>query len=172
MNNALKSQAGALAEGDHESLAAQLIAFTLGDDIYGIDILSVREIRVWSETTELPNAPAYVMGVINLRGIIVPVFDLRARFGKGATEPSKRHVVIVVALEERMIGILVDAVSDIIEFQPSDLRPVPEMEFGRESTFLNGLVTVDGNMIALVNTERVFAQHDMPDQLAAMEAEA
>ncbi|MGB0683574.1 MAG: chemotaxis protein CheW [Magnetovibrionaceae bacterium] len=142
-----------------ESSSTQFVTFTLGSEGYGVDIHTVREIRVWSETTDLPNAPQDVKGVINLRGVIVPVFDLRFRFGKGATTPSKRHVVVIIALTDHLIGILVDAVSDIVEVQPSELRPVPELEFGRESDFLKGLVAIGDQMIAILDPQTLMRGH-------------
>src|SRR6187200_1479888 len=101
----------------------QFITFTLGPEEYGIDIMVVREIKGWTETTPIPNAPDYVRGVINLRGVIVPIFDLRARFGMGLTTPTRMHVVIIVDTRSRTIGLLADAVSDIIAVEPADLRP-------------------------------------------------
>lgn len=134
----------------------QLITFSLGEEEYGVDIMAVREIKVWTETTPLPNTPAYVRGVINLRGLIVPIFDLRARFGLGLTETTKTHVVIIVAVDSRTVGILVDAVSDIVTVSSGDIRPVPETEYGREHLFLRGLVTVDQQMVALIAPEKLF----------------
>jgi purine-binding chemotaxis protein CheW len=103
----------------------QVVSFKVGDESYGIDIQLVREIRAWSATTQLPNTPQFVRGVINLRGIIVPILDLRARFGQGTTEPGTAHVVIVVAIGSRLAGILVDSVSDIVTLPKGDIKPVP-----------------------------------------------
>ncbi len=96
----------------------QFITFTLDAQEYGVDIMRVREIKGWTETTALPQAPSYVRGVINLRGIIVPILDLRARFGMGTTIPTRMHVVIIVITDTRTTGLLVDAVSDIITVEP------------------------------------------------------
>src|SRR5215470_18911627 len=85
----------------------QVVSFKVGEEHYGIDIQLVREIRAWSATTQLPNTPEFVRGVINLRGTIVPILDLRARFGQGQSEPTKAHVVVIVAIEARMVGMLV-----------------------------------------------------------------
>lgn len=144
-------------EENDESLM-KLVTFTLGDDVYGIDIMSLREIRVWADTTSLPNTPSFVMGVINLRGVIVPVFDLRDRFGRGPTKPTKTHAVIIVAVDNRTIGILVDTVSDIIDLNEDDIRGVPEMEYKQESTFLSGLATVNGQMVSLIAADRLFSK--------------
>lgn len=144
-------------EENHGSLM-KLVTFTLGTEVYGIDIMSLREIRVWTDTTSLPNTPSFVMGVINLRGVIVPVFDLRDRFGRGPTKPTQTHAVIVVAVDTRTIGILVDSVSDIIDLNEADIRPVPEMEYKQESAYLSGLATVNGQMVSLIATDRLFSR--------------
>jgi purine-binding chemotaxis protein CheW len=133
----------------------QVVSFKVGDEYYGIDIQLVREIRAWSSTTQLPNTPQFVRGVINLRGTIVPILDLRARFGQGTTEPGTAHVVIVVAIGKRLAGILVDSVSDIVTLPKGDIKPVPTVEGSTASDCLEGLVTVNEQMIALVAVERV-----------------
>jgi purine-binding chemotaxis protein CheW len=133
----------------------QVVSFKVGDEYYGIDIQLVREIRAWSVTTQLPNTPQFVRGVINLRGIIVPILDLRARFGQGTTEPGTAHVVIVVAIGTRLAGILVDSVSDIVTLSRGDIKPVPTVEGLSASDCLEGLVTVNDQMIALVAVENV-----------------
>jgi purine-binding chemotaxis protein CheW len=136
----------------------QYITFTLGAEEYGIDIMVVREIKGWTETTMIPNAPTHVRGVINLRGIIVPIFDLRARFGMGLTTPTKMHVVIIVAAGKRTIGLLVDTVSDIISVDPKSIRPVPEMGLPTDDQFLDGLVALDDRMVTLVSLTGLFGQ--------------
>lgn len=134
----------------------QFITFTLDQLEYGIDIMVVREIKGWAHTTMIPNAPPHVRGVINLRGIIVPIFDLRARFGMGLTEPTRMHVVIIVAAGRRTVGLLVDAVSDIISIDPSAIRPVPDMGIASEAQFLEGLVAMDERMVTLVSLGGLF----------------
>jgi purine-binding chemotaxis protein CheW len=135
----------------------QLVCFTIGDETYGIDIRAVREIRAWSATTVLPNAPDFVRGVINLRGTVVPILDLRARFGRGRTEPTKVHVVIVVAIDSRIVGILVDTVSDIVAVATTEIRPVPEIGGAEMQECLDGLIAQGEQMIALVAAERIVA---------------
>lgn len=131
----------------------QFITFRLGLQEYGVDIMLVREIKGWTETTTLPQAPDYVRGVINLRGIIVPIFDLRARFGMGTTEASRMHVVIIVTIANRTTGLLVDAVSDIISVEREQIRPVPDIGLPAEEHFLDGLVALGGRMVTLVSLE-------------------
>lgn len=136
--------------------AQQFITFTLGQEEYGIDIMVVREIKGWTETTMIPNAPPHVRGVINLRGVIVPIFDLRARFGLGTTVPSSMHVVIIVAAGTRTVGLLVDTVSDIISVDPKEIRDVPDMGVPIEDQYLEGLVAIDQRMVTLVSLAGLF----------------
>jgi purine-binding chemotaxis protein CheW len=141
------------------AITKQFVTFTLGAAEYGIDIMVVREIKGWTDTTMIPNAPAYVRGVVNLRGVIVPIFDLRARFDMGLTVPSKMHVVIIVAAGIRTVGLLVDTVSDIISIDPKAIRPVPEMGLPTEDQFLEGLVAMDDRMVTLVSLAGLFGNH-------------
>lgn len=135
----------------------QFITFTLDAQEYGVDIMAVREIKGWTDTTTIPNAPRHVRGVINLRGIIVPIFDLRARFGMGMTEPSRMHVVIIVNTGGRTVGLLVDAVSDIITIGSDEIRPVPDMGVAGDDRFLDGLVALGERMVTLVSLDGLFA---------------
>jgi purine-binding chemotaxis protein CheW len=134
--------------------AVQLIAFSIGEQTYGVEITTVREIRAWSGATPLPNTRDYVRGVINLRGTIVPIFDLRARFGDGRTSPTKTHVVVVMSVGEKWIGMLVDAVSDILTVDKGDIHAVPEGNSG-DSELLNGIVTHEGRMVGLIDLPAV-----------------
>ena len=152
-----------------DTTVKQFISFTIGDEEYGVDIMAIREIKGWTVTTELPNTPAYLRGVINLRGAIVPILDLRARFGSGMTEAQPRHVIIVVAVGTRVAGLLVDAVADILAVPAEDIQPVPQLELAA-SGFLTGLVTVDGRMVALLDLDHVFAFENM--DLSEINAEA
>jgi purine-binding chemotaxis protein CheW len=136
----------------------QYVTFTVGAEEYGVNILSVREIRGWTQESRLPNLPNYVRGVINLRGIIIPIFDLRARFGGGATEVTKRHVVVVIQVGERTRGILVDAISDILAIGRDAIKPPPDVDSGMiEVEYLSGLYTAEQRMVTLLNVERLFA---------------
>jgi purine-binding chemotaxis protein CheW len=136
----------------------QFITFTLGEEEYGIDIMVVREIKGWTDTTMIPNAPAHVRGVINLRGVIVPIFDLRARFGVGLTVPTSMHVVIIVAAGTRTVGLLVDTVSDIISVDPKAIRAIPEMGLPTEDQYLAGLVAIENRMVTLVSLAGLFGK--------------
>lgn len=132
----------------------QLITFQLGEQVLGVDIMAIREIRAWSPATPLPNVPAYVRGVVNLRGVVLPVLDLRHRIGWGETEPTARHVIIVVRVGEQLQGLIVDAVNDIVAINPEDIQPLPEVGDGT-SSFLDGLVTVDDRMITIVALDKL-----------------
>lgn len=140
------------------SAEEQYVTFTVGTEEYGVNILSVREIRGWTPESRLPNLPPYVRGVINLRGIIIPIFDLRARFGGGPTDVTKRHVVVVIQVGERTRGILVDAISDILTIRKDDIKPPPDVEAGMiDAEYLSGLYTADNRMVTLLSVERLFA---------------
>jgi len=134
----------------------QLIAFSIGEQIYGVEITTVREIRAWNGATPLPNTRDYVRGVINLRGTIVPIFDLRARFGGGQTEPTKTHVVVVMSVGKRWVGILVDAVSDILTVSRDEIHDVPAGN-SIDTELLTGIVTNDKQMVGLIDLHAVVA---------------
>src|SRR3954469_5381138 len=102
----------------------QFISFAIGNDHYGVSIMAVREIKGWSEITHLPKQPDHVRGVLNLRGVIVPIIDLRCCFGQGATESTPLHVVIIVQIEQQLIGLLADRVLDIVSVDPAKIKPV------------------------------------------------
>ena len=108
----------------------ELISFAIGDDQYGVDIMAVREIKGWSEITHLPKQPEYVRGVLNLRGVIVPIIDLRCRFGQGLTEATALHIVIIVQIASRQVGLLADRVLDIVSFETNQIQPVPRVSNG------------------------------------------
>jgi purine-binding chemotaxis protein CheW len=138
----------------------QFITFTLDDGEYGVDIMAVREIKGWTETTAIPNAPRFISGVINLRGIIVPIMDLRARFGMAPTPPTRMNVVIIISTGARTTGLLVDAVSDIISVTPDAIRPIPDMGAGTRGNLLAGLVPLNDRMVALVSLDFVIGASD------------
>ena len=133
------------------SVPTQFISFAIGEDQYGVDIMAVREIKGWSEITHLPKQPEYVRGVLNLRGVIVPIIDLRCRFGQGLTEATPLHVVIIVQIAARQVGLLADRVLDIVSFEPSQVQPVPRVTQASRIEFLSGLVTNENSMIALID---------------------
>jgi purine-binding chemotaxis protein CheW len=131
--------------------------------------MAVREIKGWSEITHLPRQPEYVRGVLNLRGAIVPIIDLRCRFGQGLTEASPLHIVIIVQIAARQVGLLADRVLDIVSFEASQVQPVPRIANGSRANFLAGLVTVDSGMIALIDLPNLLAIQIDGEELAAPE---
>src|SRR6266849_6507346 len=132
---------------------------------WGVDIMAVREIKGWSEITHLPKQPDYMRGVLNLRGAMVPIIDLRCRFGQGVTEATPLHVVIVVQIGPRMVGLLADRVLDIISFEASQVQAVPRVTAASRMDFLSGLVMVDGAMIALIDISHLLSEAaDMLDE--------
>lgn len=136
----------------------QYVTFLVGDRAYGVDIVLVREIKQWSPTTTLPNQPHYMRGVLNLRGTIVPVHDLRARFGGGLTEAAETHVVVIVWIGEQTVGVLVDAVSDIISVSSEEIRPVPPSDVDLDHSAINGLVNAEGGMVALLDLHSLLGE--------------
>jgi purine-binding chemotaxis protein CheW len=136
----------------------EFISFSIGDEQYGVDIMAVREIKGWTEITHLPKQPEYVRGVLNLRGVMVPIIDLRCRFGQGKTEATALHIVIVVQVEARLIGLLADRVLDILAFEATRVQPVPQIARSSRVDFLSGLVTIDGTMIALVDLPNLLSE--------------
>lgn len=134
----------------------EVLTFTIDDQSYGLDLLSVREIRAWTDVTPLPNTPPFVRGVINLRGAVVPIFDLRVRLGGGVTQPTSANVVIVVEIGDESCGLLVDTVSDILALGAESLQPVPATAADAEHTFLSALATHEDRMVALIDVNRLF----------------
>ena len=149
-------------------MSHQYITFTVGGDEYGVDIMAIREIKGWTPTTSLPEAPEHMRGVIDLRGVIVPIIDLRARFHHGLTEATPTHVIIVVAIGEMMVGLLADAVVDIVTVSGSDIQPVPDLEHQGRQGYLSGIVSVEGRMVVLLDLDNLLERDkDIIAQAAA-----
>lgn len=128
----------------------ELIAFRIGEQEFCVDIRAVREIRGWTKATALPQSPAYVRGVINLRGAVLPIVDLSCRLGLGPATPSARHVIIVARIGLRTVGLLVEAVSDILTFPEEVIQPTPDIACDTVRSFVKGVIPVDGRMISLI----------------------
>jgi purine-binding chemotaxis protein CheW len=142
--------AGAVASAGHE-----LITFRIGAQEFCVDIMSVREIRGWTKTTPLPRSPAYVRGVVNLRGAVLPIVDLSSRLGFSNTEPTERSVIIVAQIGRQLVGLLVDAVSDIITVAAGDVQPTPDVASELVKTFVRGMLAIEGRMISLISLDHV-----------------
>ena len=139
----------------------ELIAFRVGRQEFCINVMMVREIRGWTAATALPRTHRYVRGVINLRGAVLPIIDLATRLGMPGTEPTARNVIIVVQLFHRQVGILVDAVSDILTANDNVVQPLPDVTSGLVKSFVKGLLPMDGRMVSLIALDHVLP----PDEL-------
>jgi purine-binding chemotaxis protein CheW len=135
----------------------QFISFAIGNDHYGVDIMSVREIRVWSQITTIPNQPEFVRGVLSLRGAMVPIIDLRARFGQGLTDATPAHIVIIVQVGDCQVGLLVDRVLDIVTFPESQIQAVPRVAQSSRIDFLAGLISTQTGLMALIDLRNLLA---------------
>ena len=139
----------------------ELLTFTLGSEEYGIDILKVQEIRGYEAVTTIANSPEFIKGVINLRGIIVPIVDMRIKFKLGSVTYDETTVVIILNIANRVVGMVVDGVSDVTTLKPDEIRPAPEFGAGLDVKYLQGLGTVDDRMIILVDIEKLMTSRDM-----------
>jgi len=149
MSYAVKS----LKDGDRE-----LIAFRIGDQEFCVNVMSVREIRGWTPATAMPHSPGYMKGVINLRGAVLPIIDLSARLGMPAAVPTARHVIIVAQVHRKVVGLLVDAVSDILTVTEDNVQPTPEIASELQRQFARGILVIDKRMICLLELEAIFPE--------------
>jgi purine-binding chemotaxis protein CheW len=145
-----------------EDASIEFLTFILGSETYGVDILKVREIRAWESATRVPNTPDYLVGILNLRGAIVPVLDLRLRFGLEAIDYQDRTVVIVIAVESgdhtRVVGMVADGVADVVELERTQVKPTPSSQGRIDSDFITGLAQVDERVIMLIEHDRLFTE--------------
>jgi purine-binding chemotaxis protein CheW len=147
----------------------EFLSFRLGDAEYGIDILKVQEIRGCDPVTGIANTPDFVKGVIDLRGIIVPIVDMRLKFRLERADYNDFTVVIILNVAQRVVGMVVDGVSDVITLGPAEIKPVPEFGAALDTRFMTGIGTVDDRLIILVDIERLMTSPDMAliDETAA-----
>jgi purine-binding chemotaxis protein CheW len=139
----------------------EFLTFRLGAEEYGIDILKVQEIRSYEQPTRIANAPAFVKGVVNLRGVIVPIVDLRLKLGCETAEYNSFTVVIVLNVRGRVVGAVVDSVSDVLELNRETIKPAPEMNSAVDTSFITGIGNVQDRMLILMDIEGLMASHDM-----------
>ena len=144
-----------------ENSSRELLTFTLGKEEYGIDILKVQEIRGYETVTTVANAPEFIKGVINLRGIIVPIVDMRIKFNLGNVTYNESTVVIILNVANRVVGMVVDGVSDVTALKPGEIKPAPEFGTDMDTQYIQGLGTVDERMIILVDIEKLMSSRDM-----------
>lgn len=140
--------------------AVELLSFTTADQSYALQLMSVREIRGWVKPTPLPHAPSFMRGVINLRGTVLPIVDLAARLGLPATEETGRNVIIVVDVAGDAQGLLVDAVSDILEIARADMQPPPDLQGMGNAQFIDALTIVEDRMIRILNLTELLPEHN------------
>jgi len=139
----------------------EFLSFTLGDEEYGIDIQKVQELRGYDAVTRIANAPEFIKGVVNLRGIIVPIIDMRIRFGIGTPSYDQFTVVIVLNIGGRVVGMVVDSVSDVITLSQEQIKPAPEMGSALDTDYLIGLGTLEERMLILVDIDRLMSSEEM-----------
>ncbi|AKU21440.1 chemotaxis protein CheW [Massilia sp. MB5] len=141
--------------------AAEYLAFTLGQEEYGIDIQKVSEIRSYETPTRIANAPEFVKGVVNLRGLIVPIVDMRIKFNLGAPNYNQFTVVIILNIGSRVVGMVVDSVSDVTTLEPEQIKPAPEMGSTINTEHIVGLGTLEERMLILVDIDKLMSSEDM-----------
>jgi purine-binding chemotaxis protein CheW len=150
-----------MQENASDIAGREFLAFTLGSEEYGIDILKVQEIRGYEAVTRIANAPEFIKGVINLRGIIIPVVDMRIKFNLGEPVYDQFTVVIILNINGRVVGMVVDSVSDVTTLTPEQVKPAPEMGTAFSSDYLIGLGTIDERMLILVNIDKLMSSEEM-----------
>ncbi|MAX32407.1 purine-binding chemotaxis protein CheW [Onishia taeanensis] len=144
-----------------EAHSREFLVFSLGDEEYAIDILKVQEIRGYENVTRIANAPDFIKGVTNLRGVIVPIVDLRIKFHLENVEYGGQTVVIVVNVGERIVGIVVDGVSDVMTLTPEQIKPAPEFGVTLSSDYLSGLGSLEDRMLVLVDIDKLLTSEEM-----------
>ncbi|KML67807.1 chemotaxis protein CheW [Pectobacterium peruviense] len=144
-----------------ETVGQEFLIFTLGDEEYGVDILKVQEIRGYDQVTRIANTPSFIKGVTNLRGVIVPIVDLRVKFAKQDVEYDDNTVVIVLNLGQRVVGIVVDGVSDVLSLTADQIRPAPEFAVTLSTEYLTGLGSLGERMLILVDIEKLLSSEEM-----------
>lgn len=154
--------------------ARQVLTFSLGREVYGVDILRVKEIRGWSPVTRIPQSPPAVLGVLNLRGAVVPIIDMRVRFALPAAEFTPVTVIIVLSLRTesgvRECGIVVDNVKDVVDITPDAVRPAPAIQGNEATEFIDGVTTIEDQMLILLNADELIGRELAPQRLAGMAA--
>jgi purine-binding chemotaxis protein CheW len=159
MSDYTQNSASAQEAGD--DAGQEFLAFTLGQEEYGIDILRVQEIRGYEPVTRIANSPEFVKGVVNLRGIIVPIVDMRIKFNLGTPTYDQFTVVIILSIGGRVMGMVVDSVSDVTTLTPDQVKPAPEMGTTFDSDYLIGLGTLNERMLILVDIDKLMSSPEM-----------
>lgn len=145
----------------------QLITFQIGEQYLGVDIMAIREIRAWTPTTLLPHVPEHVRGVVNLRGTVLPVIDLASLLGWGLTEPTARHVIIVVRIGGQLQGLIVDSVNDIVSIDNDGMQPPPNVGDSATTSYLEGIASVEDRMVMVLALDHLSLELAGTDLAAA-----
>ena len=140
---------------------SEYLTFTLGAESYGIEILKVQEIRGYDAVTHIANAPEFIKGVINLRGVIVPIVDMRIKFRVGTADYNEFTVVIIINVLGKVVGMVVDSVSDVVSLTVDQVKPAPEFGAALDTDYITGLGTLNGQMLILVDIERLMGSEEM-----------
>ncbi|GGE86050.1 chemotaxis protein CheW [Massilia psychrophila] len=157
----MQAPSSSSAGAGRDSAGQQFLAFTLGAEEYGIDILKVQEIRGYEAVTRVANVPDFIKGVINLRGIIIPVIDMRIKFRLGTPSYDQFTVVIILNFGGRIVGMVVDSVSDVTTLSPAQVKPAPAMGGAIDADYIIGLGTVDERMLILIDLDKLMSSSDM-----------
>jgi len=150
-----------MSEEDKSADHLELISFRVAEQEFCLDIMAVREIRGWTPATPLPHSPPYVRGVINLRGAVLPILDLKARLGLGACDPGPSSVIIVVHIGARLVGLLVDAVSEILAASTETMQPTPNVGCDTVGRFVRGIIAQEGRMISWISIEEIMPNEEV-----------
>lgn len=146
---------------------SQFLTFQLGEELYGVDILRVQEIKGYTAVTKIPNTPSHIKGVLNLRGTIVPIVELRTKFGMDTIDYTMFTVIVVVVVREKIMGLVVDAVSDVLNIDKKDIQAAPQFGAKVDVSFLNGIGKSGDKLIALLDMDRLLSDDDLQDTTAA-----
>jgi len=160
----LNQQIGLTSDG------SQFLTFQLSDELYGVDILRVQEIKGYTTVTKIPNTPPHIKGVLNLRGTIVPIVELRTKFGMPTIDYTMFTVIVVVVVKEKIMGLVVDAVSDVLDIDKKDIQPPPQFGAKVDVSFLRGIGKSGDKLIALLDMDRLLSDGDMQDAAMATAA--
>jgi purine-binding chemotaxis protein CheW len=136
----------------------ELISFQVRDQAFCVDLMAIREIRSWTQATPLPQSPDFIRGVVNLRGAVLPIVDLGARLGLGRTDPTARHAILVTEIGGRVVGLLVDGVSEILSLPAETLQPTPDVGCQITRDYVRGLLTHDGRLLTLLSLDSVLPE--------------
>lgn len=151
------------SEGQHKAFGAgnQYLAFALGDEQYGIELLRVQEIKGYSAVTPIPNTPVHIKGVMNLRGAVIPIVDLRRRFGMPPIEYNQFNVIIVINVGHKIMGLLVDAVSDVLNVGVGEVRPAPDFGARADTRFISGVASAGDKIAVLLDVALLLSEDDL-----------